>query len=260
MAKKEANEIAPAGAAESTGAPKPSALRCGKAVASLILVLFAYVSVIAGLIFESTTLSVLIAFIWLAPILGVFGVVFGHRARRQIRRSGGLLAGKGMATTGMMLGYVGLGLWLLLFITTNGFVPGLVRSRVAANQASAVGSLRTINTAAITYDSTYNQGFPLSLAVLAPPKTEGTSSNPQPDEHEAGLIDDILASGIKAGYRFTYIPGKPDEKGAIQTYFIRANPTEPGVTGKMYYYTDQSGVIREEEGKEANEYSKAIAG
>ena len=48
-------------------------------------------------------------------------------------------------------------------------IPNLLQSRIAANQASAVGSLRTLNTAQITYASTYNTGYSDSLANLAPP-------------------------------------------------------------------------------------------
>ena len=46
-------------------------------------------------------------------------------------------------------------------------IPNLLRSRIAANQASAVGSLRTLNTAEITYSSTYNVGFTYSLTLSA---------------------------------------------------------------------------------------------
>ena len=44
-------------------------------------------------------------------------------------------------------------------------IPNLLRSRMAANEASAVGSIRTMNTAAITYSSTYGNGFPPNPGV-----------------------------------------------------------------------------------------------
>ena len=44
-------------------------------------------------------------------------------------------------------------------------IPNLLRSRIAANQASAVGSLRTLNTAEITYSSTYNVGFTATMSL-----------------------------------------------------------------------------------------------
>src|SRR3984957_19160046 len=45
-------------------------------------------------------------------------------------------------------------------------IPNLLRSRMAANEASAVGSIRTMNTAAITYSSTYGNGFPPALSAI----------------------------------------------------------------------------------------------
>ena len=48
-------------------------------------------------------------------------------------------------------------------------IPNLLRSRMAANEASAVGSIRTMNTAAITFNSTYGDGFPRTLHRWAPP-------------------------------------------------------------------------------------------
>src|SRR5271169_3539343 len=58
-------------------------------------------------------------------------------------------------------------------------IPNLLRSRMAANEASAVGSIRTINTSALQFSSTYpNAGYPATLAALggATPCT-ATSSN-----------------------------------------------------------------------------------
>jgi prepilin-type N-terminal cleavage/methylation domain-containing protein len=45
-------------------------------------------------------------------------------------------------------------------------IPNLLRSRMAANEASAVGSIRTMNTAAISYNSTYGNGFPSLLTQI----------------------------------------------------------------------------------------------
>jgi len=54
-------------------------------------------------------------------------------------------------------------------------IPNLLRSRIAANQASAVGSCRTLNTAEVTYASTFNVGFSADLYSLAPPTTTAYS-------------------------------------------------------------------------------------
>jgi type IV pilus assembly protein PilA len=77
-------------------------------------------------------------------------------------------------------------------------IPNLLQARVAANEASAVSSLRTINTAEISYISNYpTVGFAPTLAALG-----GTNCNPG-DETGACLIDSLLSSGTKQGYNFT---------------------------------------------------------
>jgi type IV pilus assembly protein PilA len=113
-------------------------------------------------------------------------------------------------------------------------IPNLLRSRMAANEASAVGSLRTVNTACVTYSTTYPQtGYPSSLSSLGP-STSATSS-------AADLIDSVLASGTKSGYTFTFTAGT----GTPSTgYSITADPTSRGTSGQRGFYTDQSGVIR----------------
>ncbi|MGA2982385.1 MAG: prepilin-type N-terminal cleavage/methylation domain-containing protein [Terriglobia bacterium] len=133
-------------------------------------------------------------------------------------------------------------------------IPNLLRSRIAANQASAVGSLRTLNTAEITYSSTYNVGFTAALTYLAP---NGTSPNPA--STAAGLIDSILASGVKSGYSFTYTPGASDQTGRINTYQITGVPITSS-TGTNYYFTDQSGVIRQNSTTTAASTDSPLAG
>jgi type IV pilus assembly protein PilA len=76
-------------------------------------------------------------------------------------------------------------------------IPNLLQARVAANEASAVASLRTINTAQITYNDNYpTVGFAPTLTALG-----GTSCTP-PDQTSACLIDTLLAAGTKSGYSF----------------------------------------------------------
>lgn len=117
-------------------------------------------------------------------------------------------------------------------------IPNFLRSRVAANQASAVSSLRSLNTAEVTYSSTFGSGFSLDMASLGLPAGNAAASLTA-----AGLIDSVLAGGAKSGYVFTYSPGASDATGRINTYSLNANPSSSS-TGTNYYYTDQSGVVR----------------
>ncbi len=158
-------------------------------------------------------------------------------------------------------------------------IPNLLRSRIAANQASAVGSLRTLNTAEITYSSTYNTGFTADLASLAPPPaTSGPTST------AAGLIDSVLAGtqggtpmtcppmttwtgptlgtadcSSKSGYAFGYVPGPTDTTGRVNGYSFYAEPLSTS-TGTNFYFTDESGVIRQNTTAVAGSTDSPIAG
>jgi prepilin-type N-terminal cleavage/methylation domain-containing protein len=116
-------------------------------------------------------------------------------------------------------------------------IPNLLRSRMAANEASAVGSLRTINTAEVTYSTTYPAlGF-ANLAALggAAPCATATSTG-------ACLIDNVLAgTAVKSGYNFAATAGGGSP---AVTYFSTASPSVPGQSGQRYFCSDQSGVIR----------------
>jgi prepilin-type N-terminal cleavage/methylation domain-containing protein len=118
-------------------------------------------------------------------------------------------------------------------------IPNLLRSRIAANQASAIGSMRTINTSEASYYSAYGMGYSSTLVQLGPPSGGGL-----PNASAAGLIDSVLASGVKSGYSFVYTPALPDPQGRFNGYNLNGNPTQVGTTGNMYYFSDQTFVIR----------------
>jgi len=138
-------------------------------------------------------------------------------------------------------------------------IPNLLRSRIAANQASAVGSLRTLNTADVTYASTYNTGYAAFLSYLGP----GTVAIP--NATAGALIDSVLSgtggnTSSKSGYTFTYAPGAADTSGRINTYSFNADPISVGNTGTNYYFSDQSGVIRQNSTAQATSSDSPIAG
>ena len=115
-------------------------------------------------------------------------------------------------------------------------IPSLLRSKIAANEASAVGSMRTMNTAFVSYASTYGIGYPAGLSNIAPASI--------PSSTAADLIDVVLASGSKAGYNFTYTPGAALSSGVVFTYTLTGTPITPGISGQRGFYTDQSLIIR----------------
>ena len=170
--------VAPA--AGTAAAPAGAARTDGKAIASLILGLMSWI-------------------LCLTIFTGIPAIILGHISQSNIKKSMGRLKGEGMALAGLIMGYLSVvGIPVILIIAAIA-IPNLLRSRIAANESSAVGSLRTINTAEVTYASTYPQaGFSASLEAL------GGSSPCNASSTTACLIDETLASGQKSGYRFTY--------------------------------------------------------
>ena len=128
-------------------------------------------------------------------------------------------------------------------------IPNLLRSRMAANEASAVGSIRTINTAAISYNSSYGNGFPSKLTEI------GTTGAAAVSCDNAEYIDSVLTAGTKSGYTFavgggvTPVPAasKPagcTTAGFIDGYTVTAVPGNLGTTGQRSFCSDATGVIR----------------
>jgi type IV pilus assembly protein PilA len=126
-------------------------------------------------------------------------------------------------------------------------VPGLLRARVAGNEASIVGSLRAINSGQAAYSSTCAPNlFAPSLTNLATPPTSGGSAFVSPDLNASPIV--------KSGYTMTYTGGAgvtgapPSCNGlaadqASSSYFVEAAPISPGVTGSRYFATSQVQTI-----------------
>jgi type IV pilus assembly protein PilA len=122
-------------------------------------------------------------------------------------------------------------------------VPGLLRARMAANEASAVGSLRAINSANLTYLSNCanGAGYAISLEVLGTPPTSGGQPFISPDLGVAGTI-------TKSGYNLTYTAtgtavNAPTCVTATTTasprYFASADPVAAGTSGTRYFGTSE---------------------
>ena len=106
---------------------------------------------------------------------------------------------------------------------------------MSANEASAVGSLRTITSAMIMFQSGYPAtGFPASLSVLGSTPCHPSATSPC-------LLDGVLASGSKSGYNFAETAsGGPPATG----YYATAVPISLNHTGVNSFCTCEDGVIR----------------
>jgi type IV pilus assembly protein PilA len=186
--------------------------------------------------------SLVCGILFLFPPSAVLAVIMGHLSLSEIRRSAGRLGGKGMAIAGLVLGYIGLAIFPILIIAAIA-IPNLLRAKMAANEASAVASLREYNEALVAYAAQCpKQGYPpdptyLELedsdAVTCPQAQAGQRNVPK-----AGALP------MKSGYRFFYIPMQYDGEGHISKYGLSADPVNPGATGVKHFYTDETGVIR----------------
>jgi type IV pilus assembly protein PilA len=166
----------------------------------------------------------------------IVAVILGHLSLSEIKRGAGRLGGRGMAITGLVLGYVGLSFLPILIIAAIA-IPNLLRAKMAANEASAVGSLRSYSYAMVTYAAKCPKiGFPQSLANLGPGRG---------DCERAELLDDSLGTSapVKSGYAFHYVTGQ-DNLGQTTSFAITADPISQGATGSRHFYVDQTEVIR----------------
>lgn len=178
-------------------------------------------------------------------ITGIFGLFFpaavaaiilGHISRSEIRKSNGRLRGAGMALAGLILGYAGIAFVPFLIIAAIA-IPNLLRARIAANESSAVASVRTINTAEISYLSSYpTVGYTCALSSLG-----GSEQSPASPDH-ALFIDSALASGTRHGYRIALQncvkSGKDDGK-----YQVVAYPVSHNQSGVRAFCSDETAVI-----------------
>ena len=134
-------------------------------------------------------------------------------------------------------------------------VPGLLRARMSGNEASAIGSVRTIASAEATFASACGGGgYAVALADLGKaPDAGGPAFIP------TDLRDAKSATELKSGYFFLVEDGPSgttvlDSADTCNTasadsstqFFASTEPGTPGTTGTRYFATDHSGMIRQD--------------
>ncbi len=112
-------------------------------------------------------------------------------------------------------------------------IPNLLRARLNTNESVTIKALKSILTAAISYSSVNNGGYPPALAALTgavPPYIDATFA---------------AVPAVRNGYQFAYAPnGNPDVQGNFpEGFFVTAAPTARGTTGSRDFYLDDSGVL-----------------
>jgi hypothetical protein len=116
-------------------------------------------------------------------------------------------------------------------------IPSLLRSRMSANEASAISSMRTIVTAQTGYALTYpTVGYASDLSKLSTP-----AGGAPADQNAAGYLDSVLGCAAqpctKAGYSFSIVnvAGTP-----VSAYEVVSVPVTPGQSGVRGFCSDQA--------------------
>jgi hypothetical protein len=183
--------------------------------------------------------SLVSSFIFFFVPFSICAVIFGYLALSEIRRSPGRLTGRGLAITGIVLGYLGIAFTVgIIGLAIYSVQSEEKRAKQAhsssfssvGSESSAVAALRTLNTAEISYSQAHHaQGYTCALADL----------------NGAWGISRQLATGRKGGYIFQ-LQGCEAAKadGPIVKYRVVAYPEGPAYNNRPAYCSDQSDVIR----------------
>jgi hypothetical protein len=204
----------------------PPRVHRGYAVASLVL----------GIL-SIPTLGLLLVGAMASVILGVVALV---KESRQPEEYGG----KGMAITGIVLAGVSILLVPFVGIVAAIAIPSLLRARVSANEATAIGDVREVITAEARYQKA-NAGYFDNLECLATPE------QCIPGHHGPSVIADRLVSTPEdKGYRRRFHPGPRADPAppnasptSLMAFAYVVTPLSRGKTGVRTFCGDATGVI-----------------
>jgi prepilin-type N-terminal cleavage/methylation domain-containing protein len=127
-------------------------------------------------------------------------------------------------------------------------IPNLLKAKMAANESSAAGAIRTINTAQVSFSTLFPAtGYSATLGPLGGPA--GLCAPPALSTIlQACLIDELLSGFgpvpfVKSGYTFNVAAGAVLGPPLV-TYTVTATPVSLGTSGQNMFCSDQSGVVR----------------
>src|ERR1700704_4429850 len=127
-------------------------------------------------------------------------------------------------------------------------VPGLLRARMSGNEASAIGSVRAINSANATYASSCaGGGYAISLVALAKAPSGGTSFI-SPDLASNGVVKSGYTVGLADGASVSTITAaaatcNTAATAAMADYHATSTPVTVGGTGQRSFASDSRGTI-----------------
>lgn len=180
--------------------------------------------------------SLICGLICFFPPASIVAIVFGHLSLSDIRKGGGRWTGKGLAITGLVLGYLSFALWAVFFGFAISTIPKTMRAMKSINgnvstvsTVSTVSAIRTLNTAEIAYAQAHrSEGYTCSLSDLS----------------KAWGLPPGLAQGRRSGYTFEVqncSPGTPN--GPVTKYQIVAYPSATS-KGLPAYCSREDAVVK----------------
>lgn len=190
----------------------------------------------------------------LSIFAGIPAVILGHVSRSSISRSGGRLKGGGMALAGLIMGYISLACIPVVMMIAAIAIPNLLRAKQSASAATSDSTLRAVNTAQVTYLTTYpRRGYAADLATLGPGAQGACTNHTNPTEDHACLMDPIVAAPActsgswcsKGGYRFS-MTGFCNIDKLCSEYVVVATPIS-SATGTKSFCSTSDAIIRYKE-------------
>jgi prepilin-type N-terminal cleavage/methylation domain-containing protein len=126
-------------------------------------------------------------------------------------------------------------------------VPGLLRARMSGNEASAIGSMRAINSSQVTYAASCGGGgYANSLLDLATAPAAGGDAFISPDLNAQNVLKSGYRLGLAAGANVqpVMVAGSTcNNTNSFSTYHATATPDSLGNTGTRSFATNNSGTI-----------------
>jgi type IV pilus assembly protein PilA len=173
---------------------------------------------------------------------GIPAIILGHLSRSAISKSLGRLKGAGMALAGLIMGYISIAVFPIIIVAAI-LIPNMMKARIAANDAAAAATVRTLITTEITYSVTYpERGYAPDLATLGPGTTGPCPAN-GPSATHACLLDSTLGCTgrtwcAKDDFRYSVV----SVASPATDYVITATPVA-GKADKSYCATSDA-IVR----------------
>jgi type IV pilus assembly protein PilA len=199
---------------------------------------------------SQATASLIFGILGLTCLWGIAGlpaVILGHVSKSNIRRSAGQYGGAGLATAGLVMGYISIAISVVIALAI--IIPNRNQTRTEAGETAAKSAMRSLNTSQVVYSTRYpNSGFARDLSTLGP--GPGGVCSGEGNETHACLVDANLGCAttwcVKGSYQYNVSGADCTSQEGCRDYVIVATPVI-GAGNKRYCSTSDA-VVRSQQG------------